>query len=139
VSYIENSEQLTVPFGEALARGELIVQKCNSCGELIMYPKYRCPSCFGNDLGWHRASGRAQLLTYTVLRFGAPSSFDVEPPYAIGIVRLEEGPQLTGRLHPGTDGTWDHYRCDEPVAFTPADAAEVAERPAAWFAAPQEV
>lgn len=137
MSYIENSEQLTGPFGEGLARGELIVQKCNSCSELIMYPKYRCPSCFGNDLDWHTTNGQGQLLTYTVLRFGAPSSFDVEPPYAIGIVKLEEGPQLMGRLHPGPDGTWDHYRCDEPVTFVPVDAAEVAERPTAWFAAPQ--
>lgn len=138
MSYIENSEQLTGPFYEALARGELIVQECNTCGELIMYPKYRCPSCFGNDLGWHTVSGRGKLLTYTVLRFGAPTSFGVEPPYGIGIIKLEEGPQLTGRLHPGTDGTWDHYRCDGPVVFTPADAAEVARRPAAWFAATKE-
>lgn len=138
MNYIENSDQLTGPFGEALAKGDLVVQKCGSCGELIMYPKYRCPSCFGSDLAWHTTNGRAQLLTYTVLRSGAPSAFDVEPPYAIGIVKLEEGPQLTCRLHPGPDGTWDHYRCDEPVVFAPADATEVAERPAAWFAAPQE-
>ena len=138
MSHIENSEQLTRPFREALTRGELVVQKCNSCAGLIMYPKYRCPSCFHSDLGWQAVSGRGQLLTYTVLRAGAPSAFGAEPPYAIGIVRLEEGPQLAGRLHPGPDGAWDHYRCDGPVVFAPAAPEEVAQRPAAWFAAAEE-
>jgi uncharacterized OB-fold protein len=75
------------------------------------------------------------LQTFTILRAGAPSAFDVEPPYCIGIVRLDEGPQLMGRLRPGSDGSWDHYACDQRVTFAPADAAEIAVRPAAWFEA----
>ena len=135
MAYIENSDQLTGPFGEALSRGELVVQKCNTCDARIMYPKYRCPDCFGNDLDWATSGGKGTLLTFTVLRAAPPSAFKVDVPYGIGIVRLEEGPQLMGRLHPGPDGTWDHYRCDAPVVFAPADAAEIAERPAAWFTA----
>jgi hypothetical protein len=80
-------------------------------------------------------SGGGQLQTFTILRMGAPSSFDVEPPYCIGIVKLDEGPQLMCRLRPGADGTWDSYTCDQRVGFAPADAAEVAVRPAAWFRA----
>lgn len=133
MTYIENAEQLTGPFNAALSEGRLTVQECNTCGELIMYPKYRCPGCFGSDLGWKDVSGKATLLTYTVLRFGAPSAFDVEVPYGIGIVRLDEGPQLTCRLHANVEGGWDHYRCDAAVEFTPVSAEEIAERPAAWF------
>ena len=135
MAYIENADQLTGPFGEALSRGALAVQSCNSCDAKIMYPKYRCPVCFGNDLVWHTTNGKGILLTYTVLRAAAPTSFKVDVPYGIGIVRLEDGPQLMCRLHPGPDGTWDHYRCDEPVVFTPAEADEIAQRPAAWFSA----
>lgn len=131
---INNAEQLTGPFGEALARGELIVQRCEDCSALIMYPKYRCPRCFSSALAWAPVEGNGELLTYTVLRAGAPSRFAVEPPYCIGIVRLDEGPQLMGRLHPAQDGTWEAYACGQRVRFAPAPADEVAERPAAWFA-----
>lgn len=135
MAYIQNSGQLTGPFGEALSRGELLVQQCQSCAARIMYPKYRCPVCFGNDLGWLTTSGTGTLLTFTVLRAAPPSAFKVDVPYGIGIVRLDDGPQLMGRLHPGPDGTWDHYRCEAPVVFAPAEAAEIAQRPAAWFTA----
>lgn len=135
MAYIENADQLTGPFGEALSAGRLDVQQCNSCNELIMYPKYRCPTCFGNDLGWFTTAGKGTLQTFTILRAAAPSTFHVEVPYGIGIVKLDEGPQLMGRLHPGADGTWDHYRCDAPVVFKAVAAEEIAERPAAWFEA----
>lgn len=133
--YIQNDTELTGPYSAALAEGRLTVQKCGACSALIMYPKYRCPECFSGELGWQDVSGEATLLTYTVLRFAPPSSFDVDPPYAIGIVRLAEGPQLMCRLHPGEDGTWEQYACDQKVTFSGADAAEIAERPTAWFTA----
>ncbi len=133
--YIQNDTELTGPFAAALAKGNLIVQKCNDCAALIMYPKYRCPACFSGSLGWEQVSGAGQLQTFTILRYGPPSSFDVEAPYGIGIVKLDEGPQLMCRLHPGPDGTWDHYVCNQRVSFAPADAAEIAERAAAWFTA----
>ena len=136
MAYIENAYQLTGPFSDALSRGELIVQKCNGCDARIMYPKYRCPVCFGNDLDWITSTGNGTLLTFTVLRAAPPSAFKVDVPYGIGIVKLEEGPQLMARLHPGPNGGWDHYRCDERVVFAPAEAREIAERPAAWFKAP---
>lgn len=131
--YIQNDTELTGPFAAALAEGKLIVQKCNDCSALIMYPKYRCPACFSGSLGWQQVSGEGQLLTFTILRMGPPSTFSVEAPYGIGIVRLDEGPQLMCRLHPDPDGTWDAYECDQRVRFAPADAAEIAERAAAWF------
>ncbi|HEY2834080.1 MAG TPA: OB-fold domain-containing protein [Sporichthyaceae bacterium] len=133
--YIQNADELTGPFAAALAEGRLIVQKCNDCATAIMYPKYRCPNCFSGSLDWQQVSGAGQLQTFTILRMGAPSAFDVEPPYCIGIVKLDEGPQLMCRLHPGADGTWNSYVCDQRVSFAPADAAEVAQRPAAWFTA----
>lgn len=135
MAFIENADQLTGPFSEALSRGELVVQKCVSCDARIMYPKYRCPVCFGNDLDWAVTNGKGTLLTFTVLRAASPRAFKVEVPYGIGIIRLEEGPQLMGRLRPGPDGTWAHYRCDEAVIFAPAAREEVAQRPAAWFTA----
>ena len=134
--YIQNDTELTGPFAAALAEGKLIVQKCNDCSALIMYPKYRCPLVLQRQprlaAGGRR---RARCRPSRSCAYGPPSSFAVEAPYGIGIVKLDEGPQLMCRLQPGPDGTWDHYVCDQRVSFSPADPAEIAERAAAWFTA----
>jgi len=125
---------LATNFQEQLAKGELHVQLCNSCGARQMYPRQRCLTCYSKDLGWARASGRGRLLSYTVVRAAPPTAFREDVPYGLGIVKLEEGPQLLARLTPGADGEFADYRCDGAVVFAPADGPEIENRPVAWFA-----
>ena len=120
-------------FRAGLARGELLVQKCNSCGKLNMYPRYACPHCQSESLGWQKASGRGILHSYTVLRVGAPQGFEEDLPYALGVVKLDEGVQLLGRLVPDADGEWSSYSCDDTVEFAPVSPDLVEQRPCAWF------
>ncbi len=125
--------QITEPYYDALARGQLIVQHCKACDRPIMYPKHRCPFCYESDLDWVASPGRGILHSYTVTRLGAPSGFIDETPYAVGVVKLEEGVQLLARLWPDADGGWDRYACDEPVEFYPVATDEAKRRPVAWF------
>ena len=74
------------------------------------------------------------LHSFTVLRAGAPEGFESELPYALGVIKLDEGVQLLARLTPEIDGDWRGYRCDDRVEFNPAPADRVALRPCAWFA-----
>jgi uncharacterized protein len=125
---------LVKAFRAGLARGELLIQHCNACRGLQMYPRHRCIACQSSDLGFTKASGRGLLLSSTVVRAVAPRGFESELPYAIGVVRLEEGVQLLGRLWPAADsGEWGGYVCDGEVRFTPAQAGEIERRPVAWF------
>ncbi len=108
-------------FREGLAQDELRVQRCNACGKPNMYPRHACPHCQSDDLGWQAADGTGRLMSFTVLRAGAPEGFADELPYALAVVRLEEGVQLLGRLAPDADGDWSGYACDQPVAFVGGD------------------
>jgi len=128
------TSQIVGEFRDGLARGELLIQKCNECSRLNMYPRYACPYCQSQSLGWQRASGRGVLHSFTVLRLGAPEGFESELPYAVGVVKLEEGVQLLVRLAPEPDGDWQGYRCDDPVRFSPAPPEQIQRRPCAWFA-----
>lgn len=122
-------------FREGLKQGELRIQTCNACGTHIMYPRHRCIACGSADLGWTVASGRGQLHTFTVVRAVAPTGFEDELPYGLGVVKLEEGVQLLARLHPAGDGSgWDGYACNAPVAFAPPPEGKAGQRPVAWFA-----
>jgi uncharacterized OB-fold protein len=127
---------LVEDFRAGLDRGELLVQHCGDCGRVNMYPKYACPFCQSENLGWQAAAGRGTLLSHTVQRLGSPMGFEDEQPMGLGVVRLEEGVQLLGRLVPGADGTWDAYACDATVEFVgPGDATPEGQptRPVAWF------
>lgn len=120
-------------YRNGLNRGELLIQKCLTCSALTLYPRYRCPKCQSSDLGWQAAVGHGVLHSFTVLRLGAPSGFEDELPYALGVVKLDEGVQLLARLRPDSKGDWDDYTCDSRVAFYPAAIDSNSVRPSAWF------
>jgi uncharacterized OB-fold protein len=124
---------LVSAFREGLQRGELLLQKCDSCGALNMYPRYACPQCQSESLAWHKASGHGVLHSFTVLRAGAPEGFESELPYALGVVKLTEGVQLLGRLIPDADGQWTSYRCEQKMQFAVPPAGPAQHRPCAWF------
>jgi uncharacterized protein len=116
-------------FRDGLQRGELLMQKCNACGQVNLYPRYACPFCQSEDLGWQPASGTGTLHSLTIQRLGAPIGFEEQLPYALGVVKLQEGPQLLGRLHPTGEEDWTGFACDAAVQFAPHEDP----RGVAWF------
>ena len=113
-------------FRDGLSRGELLIQRCNACAKPNMYPRYACPHCQSDDLGWQAAGGAGRLMSFTVLRSGAPQGFEDELPYALAVVRLDEEVQLLGRLMPDAEGGWESYAFDQPVAFVPSPGRDYA-------------
>lgn len=133
MSLVDEATQLVDAFRDGLKRGELLLQSCNDCGKVIMYPRYRCPFCHSAELGWQASAGKGVLHTYTVVRAAAPSGFEGDLPYALGVVKLDEGAQLLVRLRCSGTEDWEAYACDARVKFDPAPAAEIEQRPAPWF------
>ena len=121
-------------FREGLKKGELRIQTCNACNTHIMYPRHRCISCGSDDLGWTVSSGKGVLHTFTVVRAVPPAGFEDELPYALGVVKLDEGVQLMTRLVPDAKtGDWSGFACDMAVEFHPAAPQGAKDRPVAWF------
>lgn len=131
--------ELVDTFRAGLERGELLVQTCRACGKAIMYPRHRCPFCQSADLDWRASAGEGVLHSYTVVRALPPKGFEDDLPYALGVVKLDEGAQLLARLHPSRDDGWDGYACDKRVRFVPVSAEEIRRRPAPWFALADDV
>jgi uncharacterized protein len=73
------------------------------------------------------------LHSYTVLRVGAPEGFDIDLPYALGVIKLDEGVQMLARLIPDADGDWLSYKCDDVLEFVPEPPKQEIRRPCAWF------
>jgi uncharacterized OB-fold protein len=85
-------DEESAEFFDGTARGELMVKRCDACGHWLRPDAIACSRCRGSALSWAVASGRGTLVTWTV-----PHGAEREPPVA-GLVELEEGPWLHGRL-----------------------------------------
>ena len=71
--------------------------KCKKCGTLLLPPRPVCTNCLSEDFEWIELKRKGKLLTYTVIHV-APSQFQSMTPYAVGIVKLEDGPNLPGMI-----------------------------------------
>jgi len=84
-------------FYKLVAQRKLMAAKCKKCGSLHAPPRPVCTKCYGKELEWVELGNRGKLLTYTVI-YVSPKQFETLTPYAVGIVKLEEGPQLPGMI-----------------------------------------
>ena len=75
--------------------GKLMGAKCGKCGQLLVPPKPMCSNCFSKKLSWTELPRQGKLLTYTIIHV-SPKQFQSLAPYAVGIVKFEEGAQLPG-------------------------------------------
>jgi uncharacterized OB-fold protein len=86
-------------FFAAAAAGVLLARRCRACGGWaapysLRGVAYRdCPSCHESALAWEAASGKATLVTWTVV---PDASFSSHPgaTQISGLVELHEGPWL---------------------------------------------
>lgn len=84
-------------FYKFCGHGRLMGVKCNKCGRLLVPPRMLCPDCYSSSFQWIQLSGRGKLQTYSVVHI-ASKAFASQAPYTIGIVELEEGVNLPGRI-----------------------------------------
>lgn len=124
---------IVAEFRAGLAAGKLLIQNCNDCGKPNMWPRYACPHCQSENLGWAQSAGIGTLHSFCVLRQGAPEGHEEDLPYAIGVVKLDEGVQLAVRLLPTWHEDWSDYSCDDRVEFVAVSADQIEKRPCARF------
>jgi uncharacterized OB-fold protein len=80
------------------AKYRLVGTECRTCGSLYYPPKMLCPKCRGkSDIKDYRFSGKGKILTHTVIRI-APGGFEMQVPYTVAIIKLDEGPCVAGQI-----------------------------------------
>jgi uncharacterized OB-fold protein len=75
----------------------LVGEVCPHCDAKIFPPRDVCPHCGGEAKTAFSFSGKGEVYSYTVLH-DAPAGFETNTPYAVALVKLEEGPVVTAQL-----------------------------------------
>ncbi len=86
------------PFIEAAKRGQLVVQKCESCSTLRFPPRELCSNCLSAKSVWIPVSGRGEVYSFNIMHQLYHPGFASEIPYAVVVVKLEEGAKMTSNL-----------------------------------------
>jgi hypothetical protein len=88
----------TQEFWDGCRRHELRIQRCTGCGTPRFAPRPACPACASLRFAWITCTGRGTVHTWTVVHGPTLPAFQAETPYAAGVVRLEEGVFMVGRI-----------------------------------------
>ncbi|HEY3917236.1 MAG TPA: Zn-ribbon domain-containing OB-fold protein [Stellaceae bacterium] len=108
----------TKPFWDGCARGELLLQRCATCGAYRHPPSPICPRCLSERHEWVPSSGRGTVYTFTVVREMRARGWEQMVPYILAVVELEEGPRLLTDL---VDVAPEAVTIGMPVAATFAE------------------
>ena len=88
----------SAPYWRAAVDGRLLIQHCEACNDFQFYPRAHCVHCGALSPEWHDATGRGIVHTFSVIYRNGVPAFDVDLPYALAIVELEEGPRMTANI-----------------------------------------
>ena len=84
-------------FYKFVSERKLMATKCRKCGTMLLPPRPMCTKCFSSDLEWVELKNKGKLLTYTVIHVSS-KQFESLIPYAVGVVKLKDGPKLPGMI-----------------------------------------
>lgn len=71
--------------------------KCTGCGKVFFPPRLVCNSCQGRSFTQTTLAQTGVIETFTIIRV-APSGFTDQAPYAVGIVKLDDGVKTTAQI-----------------------------------------
>jgi len=82
------------PYFEYAAKGELRMQTCARCGEVLFPPRPMCPRCQGTEFEWKLMSGRGHIWSFAVPRPPLLPDYAALAPYPVVVVELVEDRRL---------------------------------------------
>jgi uncharacterized OB-fold protein len=83
-------------YWDAVARHELVAQRCRVCARLRHPPRPMCPRCRSLEWQEQRLTGTGTLYSYAVLHHPRSSAF--EYPVLVALVDLDEGIRIVTNL-----------------------------------------
>jgi len=71
--------------------------KCAACGKIHFPPRLVCSGCRGTAFTRATLAPEGVVETFTIIRV-PPTGFGAETPYAVGIVKLDDGVKVTAQI-----------------------------------------
>ncbi len=70
---------------------ELVIQRCESCGETQFYPRSICRHCWSDAVSFVNHDGSGSVYSFTVNHIPGETGYADETPYVVCLIELESG------------------------------------------------
>jgi uncharacterized OB-fold protein len=92
------AENLAITWRRIPERYKLEGCECKTCSTKFFPPRKLCPKCRRKgEIDAYRFCGFGTVYSYSEVH-SAPAGLELEVPYVLAIVQLDEGPKLTAQL-----------------------------------------
>jgi len=71
--------------------------RCAKCGKVYFPPRQVCSKCRGREFTKVTLAQAGTIETFTVIHV-APTGFGDQTPYAVGIIKLDDGARITAQI-----------------------------------------
>jgi uncharacterized OB-fold protein len=72
--------------------------KCKNCGNVFFPQRPFCSNCRRRgEIETIQLTGRGEIESFTIIRT-APEGFETQTPYAVGLIKLDEGTSISGQI-----------------------------------------
>lgn len=78
-------------------RYALVGEVCPHCDAKLFPPRDVCPHCGQDAKTKFTFSGKGEVYSFTTIN-DAPTGYEVNAPYTVALVKLNEGPVVTAQL-----------------------------------------
>ncbi|MCL4350931.1 MAG: Zn-ribbon domain-containing OB-fold protein [Candidatus Thermoplasmatota archaeon] len=92
--------ELSRMWREMPSRYRMQGKKCGNCNTVYFPPRDVCTTCHRDSIGKMKdmdMEGTGEILSFTIVH-EAPPAFLRQKPYIIALIRLSEGPVITGQI-----------------------------------------
>lgn len=116
----ESEKEFTVySYLTYLENKKLMGSKCKKCGEMYAPPRKLCIKCNTADMEWIEFSGKGNLVAFSCIHVGTKffvdKGYSMKKPYCFSVIKLEEGPMISGQLIGVDESKPDTIKIDMPV------------------------
>ncbi|MFH0861330.1 MAG: Zn-ribbon domain-containing OB-fold protein [Candidatus Altiarchaeota archaeon] len=79
-------------------RYNIVGSECTTCGQHFFPKRKLCPECRRKgEIVDYRFSGKGVVYSHTTI-YAPPTGYDIQKPYVLAIVKLNEGPRITAQV-----------------------------------------
>ncbi|MFO1206518.1 MAG: Zn-ribbon domain-containing OB-fold protein [Burkholderiales bacterium] len=89
-------------FNKLLSEHKLMGCRNKTSGNFYLPPRPMCTKSYTDDMAWETVSGEGEVIAFTVITVPPThmieAGYSRDNPYCAGIVRLKEGPAISGQI-----------------------------------------
>ena len=118
----EEKEMTIQNYIEYINSKKLMGSKCKKCGVVDVPPRKLCIKCNSTDMEWIEVSGNGKIAAFSCIGVGTTfmvnKGYSMKKPYCFSVIKLDEGPMISGQLIGVDESKPETIKIETPVKLT---------------------